>query len=282
MNKGISKRHKAFTLAEVLVTLGIIGVIAAMTIPNLVMNYQKKQYSTQIKKAYAQMNQVLQQMAVDGGTIGDISQYFGSTTAAGTTIASYYKVVKNCGTTAEVAGSEQCFDAYDDNYDGSSNTTNNWTSNVSSYYKFVTSDGMSFAIGSYGNNCNSNYGFSAAPDSPTYNSTCGWVLIDVNGKKQPNNLGRDVFEFFITSNKTPMLYPLGGFYFSSGNTGTLAGGGNGYWNYNGTANLCWTNTTKYGLYCPGRLMEKGWEMDYQDAGHSVRRAQRTFGECDAR
>ena len=33
---------KAFTLAEVLITLGIIGVVAAMTLPGLVQNYQKK------------------------------------------------------------------------------------------------------------------------------------------------------------------------------------------------------------------------------------------------
>ena len=36
--------EKSFTLAEVLITLGIIGVVAAMTIPTLISNYQKKEY----------------------------------------------------------------------------------------------------------------------------------------------------------------------------------------------------------------------------------------------
>ena len=37
-------KKRAFTLAEVLITLGIIGVVAAMTIPTLISNYQKKQF----------------------------------------------------------------------------------------------------------------------------------------------------------------------------------------------------------------------------------------------
>lgn len=42
---------KAFTLAEVLITLGIIGVVAAMTMPTLIQNYQKKVWAIQLKKS---------------------------------------------------------------------------------------------------------------------------------------------------------------------------------------------------------------------------------------
>ena len=42
----------AFTLAEVLITLGIIGVVAAMTMPSLIVNYQKQQTVTRLKKSY--------------------------------------------------------------------------------------------------------------------------------------------------------------------------------------------------------------------------------------
>ena len=44
---------KAFTLAEVLITLGIIGIVAAMTIPNLISHYQKESTATQLKKTFA-------------------------------------------------------------------------------------------------------------------------------------------------------------------------------------------------------------------------------------
>ena len=48
----------AFTLAEVLVTLGIIGVVAVLTVPNVISSYQKKVYVTQLQKGYSQLQQV--------------------------------------------------------------------------------------------------------------------------------------------------------------------------------------------------------------------------------
>ena len=46
-------KRVAFTLAEVLITLGIIGVVAAMTIPNLVNTYKEKVRVSKVKKAYS-------------------------------------------------------------------------------------------------------------------------------------------------------------------------------------------------------------------------------------
>lgn len=50
---------RAFTLAEVLITLGIIGIVAAMTLPNLVSKYKKSQVETALKKFYTTMNQAV-------------------------------------------------------------------------------------------------------------------------------------------------------------------------------------------------------------------------------
>ena len=49
--------HKGFTLAEVLVTLGIIGVVSAMTVPTLMQNYQRQSYVTQLHKVYNEFSQ---------------------------------------------------------------------------------------------------------------------------------------------------------------------------------------------------------------------------------
>ena len=48
----------AFTLAEVLVTLGIIGVVSAMTVPTLMQNYQRQSYVTQLHKTYNEMHRL--------------------------------------------------------------------------------------------------------------------------------------------------------------------------------------------------------------------------------
>ena len=48
-----------FTLSEVLITLGIIGVVAALTIPSVVNNYKKQQFRTGLKKEYSVLLQTL-------------------------------------------------------------------------------------------------------------------------------------------------------------------------------------------------------------------------------
>ena len=53
------KKTGAFTLAEVLITLAVIGVVAAVTIPNLVKNYQTKIRDVQFKKVYSVLNQAI-------------------------------------------------------------------------------------------------------------------------------------------------------------------------------------------------------------------------------
>lgn len=56
---------RGFTLAEVLVTLGIIGVVSAMTVPTLMQNYQKKSYVVQLHKVYNELSQALLQYQTD-------------------------------------------------------------------------------------------------------------------------------------------------------------------------------------------------------------------------
>ena len=60
-------RRAAFTLAEVLITLGIIGIVAAMTIPTLIANYQKKQTVTKLKQTYSIISQALTMAQAEHG-----------------------------------------------------------------------------------------------------------------------------------------------------------------------------------------------------------------------
>ena len=59
----------AFTLAEVLITLGIIGIVAAMTMPVLIANHRQKELEAGLKKAYSIAQQALLRMSVDRGDV---------------------------------------------------------------------------------------------------------------------------------------------------------------------------------------------------------------------
>ena len=66
-SKSVTAKRVAFTLAEVLITLGIIGVVAAITLPTLVANYQKTVWVNQLKKTYSTLNEGFKQMAASEG-----------------------------------------------------------------------------------------------------------------------------------------------------------------------------------------------------------------------
>ena len=80
-------KNKAFTLAEVLITLGIIGVVSAMTIPTLMSNYRKRQLETQIKADFSIIQQTLRfaeddgvsyDMAISDGSDASMKEWFDS------------------------------------------------------------------------------------------------------------------------------------------------------------------------------------------------------------
>lgn len=245
------KRFKAFTLAEVLVTLGIIGIVAALTIPTIFDSYQKTNYITELQKFYTTMTQALSQMATDNNCIGDLActnVFSTDDRAIGDALVKYYKVTKNCS----LDSPGNCFpNKTAQNYDGSGATYN-----FSNHYNFITADGMTVAVWGYGGqNCSDawlGYNASYTGNGPL-SQICGMVVVDTNGFKSPNAFGKDVFEFYIANGKGPMLYPKGG---PDDGWGQI----NGYWK-----NLiqCSPGVGRNdGTYCSGRIMDENWQMNY--------------------
>lgn len=68
--EGVSMKNfnKAFTLAEVLITLGIIGIVAAMTLPTVLSKYREQVVLTKLKRVYSVMNQAITSSMVDNGS----------------------------------------------------------------------------------------------------------------------------------------------------------------------------------------------------------------------
>ena len=68
---------KAFTLAEVLITLAIIGIVAAVTIPSVIANYQQQEFKTGLRKAVSVLNEAIQaNITLDGETPYETNDLF--------------------------------------------------------------------------------------------------------------------------------------------------------------------------------------------------------------
>ena len=93
--RNLSSTH-AFTLAEVLVTLGIIGVVSAMTVPSLMQNHQRKTYVTQLHKVYNELSQALLQYQTDKNAVNLKEAGLTSQAAINEFITNYFKIVQSC------------------------------------------------------------------------------------------------------------------------------------------------------------------------------------------
>ena len=205
-------RKSAFTLAEVLITLGIIGVVAALTIPTLIGKYEIYVRQQQFKKAYSEIETALQKAQYDLG--GFPKCYYGVDSDATQgfkwdecpllfdTIANNFKTVKKCENNAlangclppgSYKGGEKVF--VENNPDKTENDygtgcTGFKTSNIEQLATaYVLNDGIII------------FSFSYASGGKT--AFAPLAAIDVNGKKGPNKWGHDVFAFsFSKENKT--------------------------------------------------------------------------------
>ncbi len=66
LNKNHMKHQFGFTLAEVLFTITVIGVVAALTIPSLIQSVSNKQYETSLKKNYSVIANAYKALESDG------------------------------------------------------------------------------------------------------------------------------------------------------------------------------------------------------------------------
>lgn len=165
-------KRSAFTLAEVLVTMGIIGVIAALTVPTLVSNYQRDSYVTQLRKVYTEMSQAAELYKSNGKAQTMREAGIRSNANLQTFLRDYFKISKDCG-----MASTPCFAA---DYYTMSGAEHNGTYAGPSV---ILASGAALQ-------CQT-----TAPDS----FRC---LVDVNGVQDPNILGRDLIEISVAQDGT--------------------------------------------------------------------------------
>lgn len=182
--KKIIKMNKlAFTLAEVLLTLGIIGIVAAITLPVLLQNIQAKELRNAFKSVYSDVAQMAAQLRADNG--GTLEGVFTDTDQAGaiSTISSYLSAITVCNNTS--AGLCRSYTTY--NYLGVSTTT--WNN-----YSFILKNGAKLRIPGSG------WVNASCPSGPS--SMCMGFSVDVNGLTPPNTTGKDIFFIRLQADRT--------------------------------------------------------------------------------
>ncbi len=189
--------NKGFTLAEVLITLGIIGTVAAMTLPSLVNRTNNAQYKTALKKSYSVIQQALLRLNSDQGFVATRNTY--SNRSFVNSYKNYFKILKDCGLYNCISGST------DDSGTFIINTYKTYSKKrkVSSYFfddgQFILADGIVILIED---------NIASIDDG---SSGIGSILIsvDINGyEKKPNAWGHDLFTFQIM-NDSGKLLPMG-------------------------------------------------------------------------
>ena len=181
-------RKPAFTLAEVLITLGIIGIVAAMTLPSLIGKYQEKQWKVAYKKAYSSMSQAFMRMQANDEFL-DMSLRltdgeYTVTDAAGEnfkTMSKYFNSVKTCFDN----NADECWVCEEGQAGYIYGGAPDWLGCGKRNYAFIDYSGIAWYM--YSNN--------------------EWpVLVDVNGFNRPNKLGRDRFVMKFAVNNSNSSY----------------------------------------------------------------------------
>ena len=184
-----NKTKNAFTLAEVLITLVIVGIVATLTISSVINTYVERATVSKVKKGLSILAQAKKLAETQNGPIEgwDFGEGFTAETARDfwKYIKPYFSLAKDCG-----AGTG-CYQNNGTYYlNGTYNKNYNTFEHV---HNFILADGsvMWFRTG----------GSTSEGKCPVLSSVadrgCALFWYDVNGDKKPNAFGRDIFVYIV-------------------------------------------------------------------------------------
>ena len=188
----VFKRHAAFTLAEVLITLAVIGIVAALTLPGLIKNHNEKAWSTAKDLWEKKLTETVRRMNTDGVMTGH-----NTTEDFMNSFKQYMKVIKTCDNTdinkcyspkvVTTGSNEEPMEVETDSLTSASSMgLKDWQTNTNTM-SFVVADGTT-VIMAYQPECPY-----ADPIEDTGSQvSCMGYMVDVNGKKGPNRVGKDI------------------------------------------------------------------------------------------
>ena len=235
-------RRAAFTLAEVLITLGIIGVVAAMTLPTLMQNYQKAQTVSQLKKTYAVAQNAVQMIRAeyDGNDMLGMpfvhelfghSQYF-DLGMFGEELSKHLNYGEKTYDSTFITELKLCLPLDSPKIYKFANGEKQTAWGQGEIYWWILNDGSCLAMLKRG-------GWSWDGKEGTSRVL---MLLDVNGsEKNPNQFGKDTFIFELTHNGSIIPY--------AGEHGDDCFSKDSGWNASGFA-------------CAKKIVDDGWQIKH--------------------
>jgi prepilin-type N-terminal cleavage/methylation domain-containing protein len=228
------KEFLGFTLAEVLITLGIIGVVAALTMPTLIQNHQKKVYLTELHKVYNEISQAAE-LYINNNNVVDLSEsrLRNNPEELRNFLTSYLKVTKDCGTLLV-----PCFAT---EYKAVTGNQVRNIKNVQCNVVVAIASGASICAdaAAMADTDDGEGGVNSSSNTAGNDGDIVAFEVDINGKQGPNRYGKDYFSFQL--DKNGVVYDK--FYVRNGNSAIL----NADHPDNGTF---------------GKIVNDGWQMNY--------------------
>jgi len=200
-------RSKGFTLAEILITLTVIGVVAALTIPTLLQNTNLAELKVAWKRDFAEINQATTLMTNENG--GALAGVYADGNAMINAYATHLNYIKKCSSGSNAPEGTGCNHVSGANgfvYKLSGEKAGG--SDVAGP-SLILSNGSLLAYDHISSACDWN-----APNvnrNPNRDA-CGYAVIDVNGFKAPNTFGKDIFSFYILNSGGILPYGIQGSY----------------------------------------------------------------------
>ena len=224
------KKAFAFTLAETLIVMGIIGVVAALTIPNLNSSTADKEKVAKLQKVYSNLNDAYGRATAVYGPLED--WFINDTTATAQStrfaerIQEFLKVSKDCGKTGTNCFANNYTYLRDSSAIGILDNTSNYV---------ILADGAALKMHAAGNTKSADF----------------WV--DLDGKKGSNKNGKDLFLFEVSTEKGVIPDDMLGYDYNNTSEGCFNNGYCTKWVIN-FGNMDYLKTDKTGKCPNGKVL----------------------------
>ena len=220
IKKEVDMKKSGFTLAEVLVTLGIVGVVAAMTLPTVIANYQKQVTESKLKKVYTVLNQAFKLSETQHGEYQhwENAEDIGANEYFNKYLHPYMKVLKVCNSYRDC------------NY--KTNTPWKTIKGIEYQYEFLGNNSRVAFILTDGTLINI-----FVKSGSSLEHIDNKIFVDLNGGEGVNTFGKDVFIFQRT--QSGLIQPYG--------IGTTMAQIN-------------SSCSNDGMYCALKIMQDGWKI----------------------